>query len=75
MKNLQMNVKVCVEYDTKSVRHGPEFLCSECGSWFKKLIYWTSKKFNPDQEYQMVFLCGPQCATEKYERESTSNVS
>ena len=70
-----MNVKVCVEYDTKSVRHGPEFLCSECGSWFKKLIYWTSKKFNPDQEYQMVFLCGPQCATEKYERESTSNVS
>ena len=75
MKNLQMNVKVCVEYDSKSVRHGPEFLCSECGSWFKKLIYWTSKKFNPDQEYQMVFLCGPQCATEKYERESTSNVS
>ena len=75
MKNLQMNVKVCVEYDSKSVRHGPEFLCSECGSWFKKLIYWTSKKFNPDQQYQMVFLCGPQCATEKYERESTSNVS
>jgi len=75
MKNLQMNAKVFVEYDTKSVRHGPEFLCSECGSWFKKLIYWTSKKFNPDQEYQMVFLCGPQCATEKYERESTSNVS
>ena len=68
-------MKVCVEYDTKSVRHGPEFLCSECGSWFKKLIYWTSKKFNPDQEYQMVFLCGPKCATEKYERESTSNVS
>jgi len=75
MKNLQMNVKVCVEYDSKSVRHGPEFLCSECGSWFKKLIYWASKKFNPDQKYQMVFLCGPQCATEKYERESTSNVS
>jgi len=75
MKNLQMNVKVCVEYDSKSLRHGPEFLCSECGLWFKKLIYWTSKKFNPDQKYQMVFLCGPQCATEKYERESTSNVS
>ena len=75
MKNLQMNAKGFVEYDTKSVRHGPEFLCSECGSWFKKLIYWTSKKFNPDQEYQMVFLCGPHCATEKYERESTNNVS
>ena len=66
-----MNVKVCVEYDKSSVRHGPEFLCSECGSWFKKLIYWKSKKFNPDQEYQMVFLCGPKCATENYDRNNS----
>ncbi len=70
MKSLQMNARVSVEYDKKTVRQGPEFLCSECDTWFKKLVYWTSKKFNPDQKYQMVFLCGPQCATEKYERQN-----
>ena len=66
-----MNAKVCVEYDKQTVRQGPEFLCSECNTWFKKLIYWTSKKFNPDQEYQMVFLCGPKCATENHGRNNS----
>ena len=56
MKSLQMNARVSVEYDKKTVRQGPEFLCSECDTWFKKLVYWTSKKFNPDQEYKMIFL-------------------
>ena len=40
-------------------------------TWFKKLIYWKSKKFNPDQQYQMVFLCGPKCATENYDRNNS----
>ena len=71
MKNLQMNVRVFVEYDKSSVRPGPEFKCSECDTWFKKLKYWKSKKFNPDQEYQMVFLCGPKCATENYDRNNS----
>jgi len=64
MKNLRMNVRVFVEYDKSTVRPGPKFKCSICGKWFKKLLYWTSKRFNPDQEYQMVFLCGAQCAVE-----------
>ena len=71
MKSLRTNVKVYVEYDKSSVRPGPEFKCSECGKWFKKLLYWLDRKFNPDQEYRMIFLCGPQCATEKYERRNS----
>ena len=66
MKNFQMNAKVCVEYDKSTVRPGPEFKCSQCGTWFKKLLYWTSKKFNPEQEYQMVFLCGAECSLKVY---------
>ena len=68
MKNLQMNVRDFVEYDKSSVRPGPEFKCSECGNWFSRLLYWLDKKFNPDQEYKLIFFCGPKCATEKYER-------
>ena len=79
MKNLQMNVKVFVEYDPFTVNPGtnedprPSFQCIECGTWTKDMKYWLSKKFNPDQKYQMVFLCGPQCATEKYERQRKEN--
>jgi hypothetical protein len=75
MKSLQMNVRDFVEYNRAYVEPGtnedprPSFKCIECGSWTKDMKYWLSKKFNPDQEYQMVFLCGPKCATEKYERE------
>jgi len=50
------------------VRPGPEFKCSECGNWFSRLLYWLDKKFNPDQKYNLIFFCGPKCATEKYER-------
>ena len=61
-----MNVKVCVEYDKSAVRPGPEFKCSECGKWFKKLIYWTSKKFNPEQKYGIIMLCGAKCSLKSY---------
>jgi len=72
MKNSQMNARVFVEYDKESVRPGPEFKCSECGTWFKKLIYWTSKKFNPNQKYGIIMLCGPRCALEAYGKSRTS---
>ena len=71
MKNLPMNVKVCVEYDKSSVRPGPEFKCSECGGWFKKLIYWISKKFNPEQKYDIMMLCGPKCSLKSYGKSRT----
>ena len=71
MKNLQMNVKVFVEFDKSSLRPGPEFKCSICGKWFKRLLYWIDKKFNPDLEYDMVFLCGPKCATENHGRNNS----
>ena len=68
MKNLQTNVKACVEFDRKFVRPGPEFRCYNCGKWFTRLLYWTAKQFNPQQKYKLQFLCGSVCATEKYER-------
>jgi len=66
-----MNARVFVEYDKSSVRPGPEFKCSVCGNWFKKLLYWLDKKFNSDQEYKMIFLCGPKCATENHGRNNS----
>ena len=68
MKNLLMNVRACVEYNKSCVREGPQYKCYVCKQWFDKLVYWLDKKFNPDQKYRIIFLCGPQCATEKYER-------
>ena len=61
-----MNVRDFVEYDKSTVRPGPEFKCTQCGRWFKKLLYWTSKKFNPEQKYDIMMLCGPKCSLKSY---------
>jgi hypothetical protein len=63
-----MNVRVFVEYDKRSVRPGPEFKCSECDTWFKKMQYWASKKFNPIQKYGIIFFCGPACSLKHYNK-------
>ena len=63
-----MNVRVFVEYDKSRVRPGPEFKCSECDTWFKKMMYWASKKFNPLQKYGIIFFCGPECSLKHYNK-------
>jgi len=68
MKNLQMSAKVYVEYKKEDLREGPEFRCSVCRQWFKKLLYWKDRKFHAEQEYRMIFFCGPACSTEDYDR-------
>ena len=68
MKNSRMNARGFVEYDKSRVRPGPEFKCFECGGWFKRLLYWSSKQFNSEQKYDIMFLCSAKCALEKYER-------
>ena len=63
-----MNVKASAEFKPGTVRPGPEFYCSECGTWFKKMLYWASKMFNPDQKYGIIFLCGPKCSLKHYNK-------
>ena len=77
-----MNVKACVgfkkgvDYNEKSVRAGPkggtapEFKCFNCSAWFdgNEWRYSFSKSWYPFLEYQINFLCGPQCSLEIYEK-------
>ena len=77
-----MNAKACVgfkkgvDYNAKSVREGPkggtapEFKCSNCSAWFdgNEWRYSFSKSWYPFLEYQINFLCGPQCSLEIYEK-------
>ena len=62
MRNLRMNVKASAEFEPGTVRPGPEFYCNQCGAWFKKMLYWSSKRFNPEQKYGIIFFCGPECS-------------
>ena len=77
-----MNVKACVgfkkgvDYSEKSVRAGPkggtapEFKCFNCSTWFdgNGWRYSFSKSWYPFLEYQINFLCGPQCSLEISEK-------
>ena len=77
-----MNVKACVgfkkgvDYDAQSVRAGPEggtapeFKCFNCSTWFdgNEWRYSFSKSWYPFLEYQINFLCGPQCSLEISEK-------
>ena len=77
-----MNVKACVgfkkgvDYYEKSVRGGPkggtapEFKCFNCSTWFdgNEWRYSFSKSWYPFLEYQINFLCGPQCSLEISEK-------
>jgi len=77
-----MNVKACVgfkkgvDYDAQSVRAGPEggtapeFKCFNCGTWFdgNEWRYSFSKSWYPFLEYQINFLCAPQCSLEISEK-------
>jgi hypothetical protein len=56
-----MSVKGYAAYKPGTVRPGPEFLCSVCGTWFKKMLYWKDSKFHPEQKYRMHFYCGAKC--------------
>ena len=77
-----MNAKACVgfkkgvDYNEKSVRAGPkggtapEFKCFNCSAWFdgNEWRYSFSKSWYPFLEYQINFLCGPQCSLEISEK-------
>ena len=75
MRSLQMSVKGYAAYKPGTVRPGPEFLCSVCGTWFKKMLYWKDNKFHPEQEYKMHFYCGAKCVNGEDRSSKTQGAS
>ena len=57
-----------IDYDSTTVREGPEFKCYMCGRWSNHMKYVLHKKWYPFLKYNMNFLCGPKCSLKAYEK-------